>query len=398
MFAENELISKSFLEIAKLNQWCFERLPTINKNILESKTAPTTLIQSFSEQYTNVGNIINSANLLVARQLLRLLPFGIFSIERHLQESGEHDSVFSIFPKLESDLLHLAKIAQHPPRDSLYTYVLWNRENVLSFSGDQQEKLFIDVTYNMIKSLERARQSSTLAINQFDPENLTETNTHIEEASHQVEDARKQLLRFLEKKGENERALDIDFFRNNMRQYWITRKIGGEEWGPPTPANCVPQMALDILLGIATPAYKEHIQGRYRYMIREDQDILQATTRTLTLLSITSHLLNINEASIQVPSGTENFTPNQKQIIFLRTYYDLLKKASSLTALHWTILTTYLARPLKQDNVIFQHNSVYNAQGASGMQFTEVAGIKDMRRKHPIIENIKHILSQTGSK
>lgn len=380
---------------SQMDRWVLHELPKINAGVDSGHIPLDELISQYTTLHQQARMFIPEADKLYARKLLTLLPFGVLSVERHLKSVNKNASVFSTIPGLENDLIQLSDKAKHPPRDTLYTYCLWNTSNIHSFTGDPQEQLFIDVTTKMTDYLAVANTTLQKGISLFNPDLPMDSTEHLKLSSDRIEATRQQLLRFLAKDANGKNSLDPVFFLNNMRQYWCTLNIGNKEWGPPTPANCVPQMGLDFSIGALMEGYQQHVENRYKYMTEEDSESLRRGMQEPTLLSTVAQLLNLTEVELSQPIDQAKLGElGGKQREYLQTTNTLLKRSSSLTALHWTILSTYLDKPLrkKEDRAIFTSGPVNNTRGASGMEFDEVKEIRDMRRLHPAIKNIADLL------
>lgn len=325
-----------------------------------------------------------------ARNLLYLLGFLVSSCERHSQALGyPAGAAIQSIPGLDQCLTQLGNISGHPPRDSLYTYILWNEGE--TFTGDPQEALFIDVVKKSTEELESAR--GILATTLSNPSDFfsTETLTVLEAVWTSLEVARKQFLRFYQQDQDGNPKFTQAFFINQMRQYNCTYPIGGVDYGGPTAANCVPWMCLDMMLGLANADYLKHCRDRKKYMTEEDQVLLE---QSIAMPSLTTLIL-LNAPQRQ---NFENATPKSVPPIFSEIVAKVLnvhKKMCSLTALHWGLIQNFM---VKQRGASAQQGPVDNQRGTSGMSFPDVEAIMQMRRISEPYKQLSSLLDLTDGR
>ena len=83
-------------------------------------------------------------------------------------------------------------------------------------------------------------------------------------------------------------------------------------------------------------------------------------------------------------------------LAILNSFKTLIKAIDSLTAFHWALIVNYLIKPsekLTQEER--KELSVDPSLGTSGMTMDEVAEIRDMWRKHPLVERILEFIPNT---
>lgn len=136
--------------LAELRRWVKTDLPKLNKRVLDKQL----LYEDFRRIVANLlSNFPIEADFTMgqARSALQYLGFIMSSMERHSQDLKNEPgaAVVSLGPEINLLLQKLEKIAQHPPRDSVYSWCVWNRsadvDGSLTFTGDHQELLFIDI-------------------------------------------------------------------------------------------------------------------------------------------------------------------------------------------------------------------------------------------------------------
>lgn len=374
-------------------KWLIEDMPTINGAILKGQQEPEILhgtIQNFVDTVPSLDKL----NQEEKKQVIQFLGFAISSLERHTQDQGaKPGEAFATLKGAEPLLIELGKQTGHPPRDSLYTFGLWNRApNSITFSGDPQEELFIDVINNSIDNLEIAGDSiRPIARGQIAIDNPRAIDA-ITEASHNIDLARQQFLRYLAKDPQTgQPAFTPAFFRDVMRQYNCNWTIDGEMWGPPTAANAVDQFQLDFIMGTVNPQYEAHLRERFKYFTAADQEDLSRDMKGQSILGVIRDTLHVTGSQLETMSQEEVAQLLRKQPEqtrqFIGQFVKLADKIGTLTALHWTLISNYLIKPNREEEAQ-RRGAVDNTKGGSGMEFPELQEIRDMRRIYPQVENL----------
>jgi hypothetical protein len=378
---------------SSFDEWLRNTMPQLNTQILERKMEPSVLkerVQSFVDEYPGIVHLDREGK----RKALQYLGFAISSLERHVQDrGGAAGQALASLTNAESILIDLGNHLGHPPRDSLYTFGLWNRgPNSITFSGDSQEALFIDVINISIDHIENAgdlvRPIAKGLISLDDPTSIGMLST----AETHVELARKQFLRYLRKKEKSkEYTFKTSFFRDVMRQYNCDWIIAGEKWGPPTAANAVDQFQLDFIMGTVNEKYEAHIRERYKYFTSEDQDALDRDIQGKSLLSLIRDNLQLTDTqleSIEPEKLAAILSSQSKQKVqFIDHYVKLVQKTGTLSAMHWNLIRNYLIKPNEEEE-IKKKGAVDNTKGGSGMEFPELQEIREMRRSFPQVNSL----------
>src|SRR6266478_3325160 len=124
-----------------------QTLPSLNSDVETGRLTPDDLlakIKPYIDALKN-GSLQNKASLTrdEARYILQLLGFLISSLERHFRVNGSPPG--EVIAQTDCDLVltTLASIAEHPPRDTHYTYWLWNTGTPpMTFTEDTEEHYF----------------------------------------------------------------------------------------------------------------------------------------------------------------------------------------------------------------------------------------------------------------
>ena len=208
-----------------------------------------------------------------ARKLIQLAGFLVSSVERHFQAAGAAPgSGLSRLPGVDHMLRELARVAQHPPRDSHYTYWLWNTggDKPLTFTGDPQE-VFFQRAVCVTDWLHNASCDAVRPICQgYIPVASNDAATALHQAAQNTVTLHRHFQAFMEKDAvePTRRSMEPWFFMTRMRTYLPTYPIQGESWGGVNAANLAAQMQIDYLIGTIDEKYTDIVQGRRRYLER----------------------------------------------------------------------------------------------------------------------------------
>jgi Domain of unknown function (DUF1864) len=384
--------------LKELRLFCLNDM--VDLNVAYTNNPSSVVLDNFKDSICNfVSKCPRKLNQNQARKVIQYLGFMISSLERHLQGSENIAGYGVRLVKATNLLLRLAKTAKHPPRDSLYTYCLWNTgKQMITFSGSNEERLFIDVVIRSTNYLDEAgkfaRQISQ-ELNQKDVKKIIR-------ASEALDKVREQFLRFLQKDSSGNFVLTPDFFLNIMRQYNCKYDINGVEWGGPTAANCAPYMSLDFIIGTTDADYQKHVISRLRYMTEEDQIRLnEDIQQDSLLLSILRHLkLNKQELlekdAKEISVLIENSKASAKR--FIEAYLEVAQKFHLLSSLHYGLIKNYFLKTSNKESTTSDsekdsvNNAIDNDKGTSGMSFQEVMRIRDMRKLNPLITKLDEVV------
>lgn len=328
-----------------------------------------------------------------ARSAIKLLGFLISSAEKHSQEVGRPEGeALSMLGSAEKMLLELAPVAGHPPRDSAYTYWIWNNSTrPLTFTGSDQEAKFNEV----INKSDRAFKETSELLRPISKREVSLDEPLAEEllrhSAARMATLRDDFMSLMRHKNgpHSERALEPMFFMTKMRLFLIGYPIGGREWEGVSAANLASQMSVDFLIGTTDDEYFEHVKGRFEYFPEEELAALEADMKGDSVLSVFLNTLGSPRAAFE--DGDEatlrTLVSSQSQGVrqSLIQYKGLVKAAGHLTASHWSLIDNYLLKPSKKlSNTEHAHLTVDPEQGTSGMSMEDVKRIREMRRNHSI--------------
>jgi hypothetical protein len=335
--------------------------------------------------------------MVQARSFLQLLGFIISSAEHHFQSSNfKPGTGLKRLASVEQLCLALSTISFHPPRDTIYSYCIWNTsDEPLTFTGDDQEVLFIRVT-NEIDRLytiaDDKLRKICMGLVRIDSPVAGEI---LQSSAEDVWQARKTLWSILEYRDELHSARGIEpmFFMKELRTYWPTFPLGGEIWGGASSANLASQIRLDHLIGTVDQKYTEHILSRKMYFPVESWDALR---NDLLLPSITELLIehiglsmtNFESLSDDHVTDIISRQPVGLQSIFM-SFRNLVNASGNVTSIHWALVQNYVVKPSQELSIgEVEHLSVRPDIGSSGLSINDIASIRDLRRKHPIANKL----------
>lgn len=387
-------VSKSFV--------AFE-LPILNQQINQGIINNSDFIRAIKPQVESLCSAVNGTlrfnniSCKTARTIIQLITFLVSAAEKHFQaKHKKRGKALSLLGSAEATLLKLEPIAKHPPRDTAYTYWVWNAtSNPLTFTGNKQEVKFNQV----INESDRAFKETCELLRQVTTKKVSIESELAEELIQQsasklavLRDVFMSLMRH--KNGlHSERAFEPMFFMTEMRLYLVPYPVGGKEWEGVSAANLASQMSIDYLIGTTDEEYFKHVRSRFEYFPEEEKLVLEEDMRGNSVLSV--FLQNMGLSYQRAYQEEETFFKRliSKQSLRLKKsllqYKALVKAASHLTASHWSLIDNYLLKPSRQISATeYSHLTVNPEKGTSGMSMSDVQRIRDMRRNHTIASKL----------
>ncbi len=390
MLARNTNSVETFQFLDDLEIWVRNTLPLLNNRIEAHQQSPTDLIVALQPWIKKAKDHLATGepNRADARRALQLLGFCVGSVERHLQ--SQHcvpgEGVAQLSP-LDTIVSHLASLADHPPRDSHYTYWLWNTNpKPLTFTGNPQEMFFnkvVNFTNEAFIGICDALRP--VAVGTLPVAGACDA---LEFAAAQMAAVHEQFKSFMYRSApDGQRNMEPMFFMLQMRTYLPTYPIQGVDWAGVNAANLTSQMQLDYLIGTVLPDYSDVIQGRMRYLTSEDRKALEAD---MVLPSFTVRLmeqLGFDEPTVE--ASTENSLAGQMASHPLssvyRAYAKLVETVGHASAMHRALIRNYLEVPAeKLDEAQREAMAVDPSQGTGGKKHSDTEKIMQMRREHPV--------------
>lgn len=125
----------------ELNTWLMKDMIELNNADITSSSHVVGQFQNAATRFVSEFPALTNINSNDARKAIQGLGFIISSLERHMQARGfEAGEGLASVDGARDLFLTLSEMSGHPPRDSLYTFSLWNTgDSVITFSGNPQE-------------------------------------------------------------------------------------------------------------------------------------------------------------------------------------------------------------------------------------------------------------------
>jgi hypothetical protein len=391
------------LEI-RLRSFVRHRLPALNASVEVGEAAVADYLATVSPLLRDAVKVLTPSLTAVsrddARRHIQLIGFLASSLERHFQAAQtEAGKGLETIPGLGRLLVALGAIARHPPRDSHYSYWLWNRDAApLTFTGDAQEDLFNravnDTNHFHGDSCATLRpicagDVDIASSDAADRLGLAASNTHSLFVTWGLFTARNEAGGV---------GMTPQFFATRMRTYLPTYPVVGTEWGGVNAAHEVTQMAVDWLIGTVEPFYAGVIEKRLRYLTDEDRASL---ARDMAMPSVVFRMverLNLTQSDVAAadPVGLADAIARQGErfVASVAAYSKLFTEVGRLTSRHWALIINFLVKPMAQlTPEQFAKLPVKPNQGTGGASHGETERIMIMRKQHRASEKLRSALA-----
>ncbi len=297
-------------------------------------------------------------------------------------------------PRLSSTLEVLSALAavhQHPPRESLYTYVLYNEPNLegrfKSFTQTEDEQQFIRLTKIAVGASNSARD----AVARVDLSNPQEAEALLRAAKLAMTQYKTTLVHFLRPSGLEAALVSPDVFYDHFRQF-PSLEIGGIKYGPPSAAYAGSIMELDLRLGLTDPFQRQHTQARLAYFLAPERQLLEQALQTPPLLS---NLLG-DSMEDPYPKAVRQQLIERNLLGVAAEFINVCDEFAAASSVHGGLIRNYLIRPKATRagessegyGTDDSHGCPFSKKamvvdptlGASGMTFEQVAHLKELRK------------------
>lgn len=390
--------------LAEFHEWIQDRLPAWNCSIERDNSIATDLIHELNKWvsllYQQGVCEFSALKQNDARLLIQLLGFAVSSVERHTQSSGmQPGEGLAKLVYAEEIMGKLSRIAHHPPRDSHYTYWLWNsQKDPLTFTGNSQE-VFFNRVVNQTEifhsdSCNNLRQLCENKINVCSP---TAIDAMIASEQNML-NLWREFRAFMDPtENLDRRNVEPLFFMTRMRTYLTAYPIQGEMWSGVNAANLASQMQIDYLIGTVSYKYRNVIKDRMRYLTVEDQNLLLSDTKLPSVADCLIKEIGLtpmriqhwDEQSLVSHIGAQPSTT----LTALNAYKRLVLAAAKLSAMHWALIQNYLVKPANElDQHKHRNLAVKPDAGTGGKTHKETKAIMEMRRRHPLIGKLINVI------
>ena len=384
--------------LSELKEWVRKEIPKINNLIDQQELPAEALVGAFRPWTVRILQELDPTMLSKddARLAIQVIGFGVGSVERHFQTAHEPAGTgLGRFGSLGDFLLAVANVAEHPPRDSHYTYWLWNNDTLpLTFTGDPQEIFFnraVNHTHELhTSSCNQLRPISEGQVSVMDPDAMQIITTVAQNTMILHEHFRSFMLK---DKVSGLRSMEPHFFMTQMRTYLTTYPINGVDWSGVNAANLVAQMQIDYLTGTTVEDYEKTVRARFKFLTREDRTSLEADMALPSLLDLFLRQIGLTRTDLNgMESATLTSLITTQPTAFKRnlaSYIDLVHACGRLTSIHWALIQNYLVKasaqlsPNERDRL-----AVAPERGTGGKTHAQTEAIMWMRSRHPIIAKL----------
>lgn len=300
-----------------------------------------------------------------------------------------------MLPGIDTLLVALSQVAQHLPRDSHYTYWLWNDgREPLTFTGDPQEVFF----NRAVNNTDRLHTASCDAIRPICEGSMNVTSSNalaaIEHATRNTMELVKHYRSFMSKDETlGRRSMEPWFFMTRMRTYLPTYPIQGTIWEGVNAANVASQMQLDYLIGNINQGYAKTVQMRSRFLTEEDRNALDGDMKLPSVFDVLGRTMRLTRADVESldEEALSKHVNQQSSELHkvLAGYKGLFNAAAQLTAIHWALIQNYLVKPaasLTEEEK--SKMAVPPDHGTGGKTHAQTEAIMKMRREDPAITKL----------
>jgi len=371
--------------------WLKTSMPELNMQIL-AKEAKHDMLWDQIQHLVDTFPALEQLTYTQKVRAIQYFGFAISSMERHAQDrgfpAGHH---LASINGAESLLLALGEQTGYPPRDTLYTFATMNRKNMITFSGDAQEELFIDVlnqSGDLVKLAGDLIRPVTRGQMQIDDDQSVGLLMRAERA---LEGARKQFLRYMEVVDvETGRfALSIPFFRDVLRQFTCDWVLGGEAWTGASAADAVEFKKLDYLIGTVDDHFRQYVFDRMKYLPPHQKVEMVDDMQHPSLLDVVMKSLGLFRQELVALSEAELIERlrglSERCLEFVKQYVKLAGMNGRLSATHWSLMANYLMKPTEAG---MGTGLKERDRGTAHITFEEIVAIRDMRRLNPYVKKL----------
>jgi hypothetical protein len=370
-----------------------------NHDVEAGTAQPTQLVAAcapFLSRLHNRREHLSNLDSGRARKLIQSLGFVTGSIERHFQTQQCHPGVgLGFVPSVEDLLVSLSRAAFHPPRDTQHTYWVWNDETEpLTFTGDAQEAYF----NRQVNAVNRLNLHAAEALRPICAMELLVTAPEALDCLRlAIDDTREICGRYRSfwayDPVHDRRNVEPDFFMERMRTYLVSFPIDGVVWAGPNAANLRSQMWMDYSIGTVNASYPSVVDERLRYLPREEAEALKADVRRPSLMRVFLGQLQMTEddlAAIPDVQLVQRVADRPRELHeALDVYGELVRVAGQAAGIHWWLIMEYLIKQAtRSSHEKLATLAVKPTQGTGGATLDRTERIRDMRRKHDLINKL----------
>ncbi len=319
-----------------------------------------------------------------ALRLLQLASIIVSSVERHMQTEREPKGAGVERLGMTYTLLRLGDAARHIPRDDHVLYWLDNRDEPLTFTGEDAEVLFNE-NVNLTQDLHSVTASAIREINDGRVPLASMAATEaIQFAATNTEKLHTEYRRFMEPSSETPGEWKMTkLFFMRMRQYLTAYPVDGTMWSGPNAANIIGQAQADFLTGLTLDFYRHIVEGRFSFLSEEEQTVLRADMSRVSLLDRLQSELGLAGATPTAEAFANRLVERKSLVPSARAIARLVTASGRLSGYHRGLIRGYLETAKFPPEVVAKA-IVPPTHGTGAHDHSETHRIMEMRTAHPI--------------
>ncbi len=276
--------------------------------------------------------------------------------------SSQHSPV----PELLRICSRFAATVDHPPRDSIRTYVTWNGELLTGrwrrrFTNLPLEGMFLRLTFDCIQAYDKALH----VLSGVGPTACSEALSRVRVATEILQRIQKSYFEFARLIPKSEATAWFSQFK----KFFPVLTVAGKDWDPPSGAHVASIFELDLLLTTVDSLRSSQIRQRLRYLSSDQRD------RIANALDHPCDLLQRLEI---------RFRPNKE---LLASLLGLIEQYSKCAATHYGMMKRFIGH---------ERLSAANSGDQHVMAYSEVEGCYRARRSSSIALEIRRRLQTRG--
>ena len=386
-----------------------EKLPSWNEQVTARRSCPHQLASMISG--VMAPEIIADAtnpSLCAEQALALLIPIGVCvsSVARHLSDFGIKRSPFELLPAgVEDALLNLSRITGLPPRDSHYTTWLYNDlAHPYTFDTNRGWNFFHEAVC-LTDQQNRFAVSSLEVIGEGFVDIASEDAYELFIVAYGcVKHVFEFQSGFPKRSAMGDGAnMEPDYFMNHFRTYFLSYKVGTDEWGGTNAANVASCAAIDLIMGLKDEEYIQTIKQRYRYYSPSDRAYIDRIFAVPSIIDRFAEALGVSSESLKLMTEDEfrefakvpTISPTLRKSF--EAFADLVSIVGRLTRLHFGLIDKYLVKQFgkqQQSECPLGFGSslaVSPLQGTGGASHADTKRIRDMRLQHTLFERLTYV-------
>ena len=372
-----------------MNGFLVTRLPVLNEAVLARRLSLSAFVDWVRPEAEKI--VADSHRVLTraqARDLLQELAMIVASAERHYQSNGEEPGFAVQLLGVDNALMRLGAIADHPPRDSAYSYWTWH-PMTLAFTRDSREKLFASIVNSTVQQMDvvagRMRSVSMITTQLSDPEVVL----HAHGTAEILALVARSLNPLARKAPDGSDLFSAKYFATEFRTWLAPWVVGNRKWDGPSAANFAAFFETDLRLAPASRFYSDYVQRRLETLPGEERRRVSQAFSEPTLEDRVLVELGQTRASLETMSDetVADIVIEKRVAPFLTAVARGSDALQRWTKIHLALVHKSLAEPAVAGGV--SDLTVAMSKGTGGGEWREeLPAILKMRRGHRTLERL----------